>query len=73
MNDSKGHLQVRKEDLPVLGRAMFDSTKLLFPVMRSITGDGVREILKLIKNLIRLEMMEVESGTKVFDWKVPRE
>jgi len=64
---------VRKEDLPSLGRAMFDFTKLLSPVMRSITGEGVKESLKLIKNLIPLEMMEVESGTKVFDWKVPRE
>ncbi len=46
----------------------------LFPICRSITGNGVRKTLKLIKNKIpELKIIEVKSGTKVFDWKIPSE
>jgi len=45
----------------------------LFPICRSITGEGVRETLRTIKKRIPLEMREVPSGTKVFDWTVPLE
>lgn len=45
----------------------------LFPICRSITGNGVRETLRLIRNHIPLEVLEVPSGTAVFDWTVPLE
>jgi len=46
----------------------------LFPICRSITGNGVRNTLKIIKkNLPKLKIYEVKSGTKVFDWKIPPE
>tara|TARA_Y100000768_G_scaffold113266_1_gene83453 strand:- start:9782 stop:11068 length:1287 start_codon:yes stop_codon:yes gene_type:complete len=46
----------------------------LFPICRSITGDGVRKTLKEIKKKIPgLKIIEVSSGTKVFDWKIPPE
>ena len=46
----------------------------LFPICRSITGNGVRKTLKIIKrNFRNLKIHEVSSGTKVFDWKVPSE
>jgi aminopeptidase-like protein len=45
----------------------------LYPLCRSITGDGLRETLKRIKQRIPLEIAEVPSGTRVFDWTVPRE
>ena len=47
---------------------------ILFPICRSITGHGTRETLKTIKNEFpQLKIHHVNSGTKVFDWKVPPE
>lgn len=45
----------------------------LYPLFRSITGDGVRATLKGIQKHIPLEVHEVPTGTKVFDWEVPKE
>lgn len=45
----------------------------LFPICRSITGNGVRETLKQVGKRIPLTVHEVPSGTQVFDWKVPLE
>tara|TARA_B100000886_G_scaffold230632_1_gene160956 strand:+ start:521 stop:1807 length:1287 start_codon:yes stop_codon:yes gene_type:complete len=46
----------------------------LFPICRSITGDGVRQTLKEIKKKIpELKIFEVSSGSRVFDWKIPPE
>ena len=44
-----------------------------YPLCRSITGDGVRRTLSLIREWIPLEVHEVPSGTPVFDWTVPKE
>jgi aminopeptidase-like protein len=45
----------------------------LFPINRSLTGDGNRESLKILKELVDLNITEVPSGLKCFDWKVPSE
>lgn len=53
---------------------LHDFASRLFPICRSITGNGVRETLKLIKErLPDLQIYEVDSGTKCFDWNVPDE
>ena len=45
----------------------------LWPICRSITGDGLRESLKIIGEIVPLETTEVPTGTQVFDWTVPKE
>ncbi|MGD0534555.1 MAG: DUF4910 domain-containing protein [Methanoregula sp.] len=55
------------------GAFMLRLMKKLYPICRSITGNGVRETLGIIGKHIPLEVVEVPSGTKVFDWTVPPE
>lgn len=52
---------------------MIEFVRELMPICRSITGDGVRQTLQRIRELVPLEMHEVPSGTRVFDWQVPKE
>jgi aminopeptidase-like protein len=56
-----------------VGQDMFRLIAELYPLCRSITGDGVRESLKIINCHIPLDIREVPSGTQVFDWTVPKE
>ncbi len=55
------------------GERMHDLIAELYPLPRSITGDGVRETLRRIGEQLPLRIAEVPSGTKVLDWTVPRE
>ena len=56
-----------------IGEEIFALAAKIFPICRSITGNGVRETLREIGAHIALEMHEVPTGTKVFDWTIPRE
>ncbi len=68
-----------------VGQEMYDFCRTIFPYCRSITGDGVRSTLSTINSAIstqwggvpaelsKLSIKSVPSGTKVFDWTVPRE
>ena len=55
------------------GRTMHELIGRLYPLCRSISGDGVRETLREIARRIPLEIHEVPTGTAVFDWIVPKE
>ena len=58
----------------MLGEELHQFAKLLWPINRSITGDGVRETLRLIKaRLPAMQVHEVPTGTQVFDWTIPKE
>jgi aminopeptidase-like protein len=56
-----------------VAQEMYRLISELYPICRSITGDGVRETLNIIKGHIPLEVHEVPTGTEVFDWTVPKE
>jgi len=45
----------------------------LYPICRSITGEGNRETLRKLREHIPLQIHEVATGTQVFDWEVPKE
>ena len=45
----------------------------LFPINRSLTGNGNRETLNILSEIVDLQLYEVPSGTTCFDWTVPPE
>jgi aminopeptidase-like protein len=61
------------EPLPEAPAQAMELMRRLFPYCRSITGEGLRRTLRDIGDLIPLSILEFPSGTKVFDWIVPRE
>ena len=65
--------QIDEKSQAEIGEDLHGFAAELFPICRSITGNGLRQTLAMIKNRIPLEMFEVASGTQVFDWVVPKE
>lgn len=55
------------------GKELHRFARELYPICRSITGDGIRRTLRMIGDMIPLQISEVPTGTEVFDWMVPRE
>ena len=56
------------------GKEMYELAVRLFPICRSITGDGFRQSLAIIREQVpEMQVFEVPTGTQVFDWTVPRE
>jgi len=47
--------------------------KILFPINRSIMGDGVRKTLDILRDTIPLKLLEYPTGQRVYDWTIPRE
>ncbi len=62
-----------QHDAQGLGREIYALIEELYPICRSITGDGFRQTLRRIGQEIPLAVHEVPSGTQVFDWTVPKE
>src|SRR5260370_20898182 len=60
-------------DLLAEGQAMVRLIAELYPICRSITGDGLRETLRLLQRQIPLELREVPTGTRVVELTVPKE
>lgn len=60
-------------DPSTLGRDLHALCAELYPICRSITGDGVRRTLDVVGRVLPLSVHEVPSGTPVLDWTVPRE
>ncbi|MBV9250250.1 MAG: DUF4910 domain-containing protein [Acetobacteraceae bacterium] len=56
-----------------LAAVLYSHVEALYPICRSITGDGLRATLRYIGARIPLEMREIPSGSKVLDWEVPDE
>lgn len=58
---------------PDVGAELMGLIERLYPICRSITGDGVRQTLSILGEHLPLNRREVPSGTQVLDWVVPRE
>jgi aminopeptidase-like protein len=62
-----------EKDFAEVGRQLHNFATDLYPICRSITGNGIRHTLSAIQERIPMIVSEVPSGTEVFDWTVPRE
>lgn len=62
-----------KENSSKIGNHMLQLMEELFPICRSITGNGVRQTLEIIGKHIPLDIHEIPSETKVYDWTIPKE
>ena len=56
-----------------IGQDIYALAAEIFPICRSITGDGVRQTLDILGRHIPIERHEIPTGTKVLDWEVPKE
>jgi aminopeptidase-like protein len=56
-----------------VSREMYELIAELYPLCRSLTGDGVRKTLSILNKHLPLDIHEVPTGTPVFDWTVPKE
>ena len=65
--------QLKVEELRAIGEGMYRMIVELYPICRSITGDGYRQTMRQIQQVIPVKIHEVPSGTEVFDWTVPKE
>ena len=69
MAEEKEEFSIRKDEEKNLNLLL----RQLFPITRSLMGEGNRQTLDIIKDFLPLEIVEYPSGTKVFDWVIPDE
>lgn len=62
-----------QRDAATLGLELHKFARELYPLCRSITGEGLRRTLAAVQDQIPLQTTEVPTGTPVFDWTVPKE
>jgi aminopeptidase-like protein len=65
--------ETSEPDWDEAGGQVYDLASDFYPICRSITGDGVRATLALIRRQIEVQVHEVPTGTRIFDWTVPAE
>jgi aminopeptidase-like protein len=65
--------ELREPDFAEAGEQAFALAAELFPICRSLTGNGVRTSLGLMRRHVGLEVHEVPTGTQAFDWTIPKE
>ena len=62
---------------PMVNESLVDETQALlerlYPICRSLTGNGVRETLRVLQQVADFDSREIASGTAVYDWVVPDE
>jgi aminopeptidase-like protein len=68
LNDLRREINLKKS-----GIEMYQLITELYPICRSITGNGFRESLRILQQHVPLETHEVATGTQVFDWTIPKE
>lgn len=56
-----------------IGQEMYILIAELYPICRSITGNGFRQTMEILQSYIPIQIHEVPSGTTVFDWVIPKE
>jgi aminopeptidase-like protein len=65
--------EIDQQGLGTIGDELHEFASQLYPICRSITGDGIRRTLALIQEQVPLRILEVPTGAPVFDWTVPKE
>jgi aminopeptidase-like protein len=65
--------ELDRRDPVKIGEELHGFATELYPICRSITGDGIRQTLARIQQRIPLQISEVPTGTEVFDWTIPKE
>src|SRR3954451_19439173 len=74
VTDIGGVASVRSTlDRTAIGAELQARIRRLYPICRSITGNGLRETLSILAEEVPLTQEEVATGTPVFDWTVPKE
>lgn len=64
---------MHEAELQKTGKSMYELAERLYPICRSITGNGVRETLSILNEFVPIEVTEIPTGTKVLDWEIPDE
>src|SRR4051794_10655910 len=64
--------QTSRADVGEIGERIYALAAELYPICRSITGNGVRQSLQIVGRHIPIQTTELPTGTQVFDWTIPR-
>ncbi len=62
-----------RSNLNDIGNDMYTLMERLYPIHRCITGEGIRQSLKIISEYIPIKIENIPTNTKVFDWTIPEE